>query len=111
MTGSGIFQLIALLVVLAVTAPLLGRYLAAVYGGRADGSAPGDRSSFRSSADLPVAGRPENEQRWTGYAFSLLAFSAVRFVFLYAMQRVQEHLPLNPTNAERWRSSPRGTPR
>ena len=38
MSGAGLFQLIALLVVLAVTAPPLGRYMAAVYGARADGS-------------------------------------------------------------------------
>ena len=32
MSGAGLFQLIALLVVLALTAPPLGRYMAAVYG-------------------------------------------------------------------------------
>ena len=41
MSGAGLFQLIALLVVLGVTAPPLGRYMAAVYGGRADGSSAG----------------------------------------------------------------------
>ena len=36
------------------------------------------------------------EQRWTQYAASLLAFSAVCFVFTYAIQRLQGILPLNP---------------
>ncbi len=43
MTGAGLFQFVALLAVLALTAPPLGRYMAAVYGSRGDGSAPGDR--------------------------------------------------------------------
>ena len=37
MSGAGLFQLIAIFVVLALTAPPLGRYMAAVYGSRADG--------------------------------------------------------------------------
>ena len=49
MTGAGLFQFIALLVVLGLTAPPLGRYMAAVYGSRPDGSAPGIGSSRRSS--------------------------------------------------------------
>jgi len=36
------------------------------------------------------------EQRWTQYTASLLAFSAVCFVFTYAIQRLQGVLPLNP---------------
>ena len=40
--------------------------------------------------------KEEVEQRWTQYAASLLAFSAVCFVFTYAIQRLQGFLPLNP---------------
>ena len=32
---------------------------------------------------------PEQEQRWTVYAFSVLAFSVVGLLLLYAMQRLQ----------------------
>ncbi len=42
---------------------------------------------------------PDQEQRWTVYAFSVLAFSVVGIIVLYAMQRFQAVLPLNPTNA------------
>jgi K+-transporting ATPase ATPase A chain len=38
------------------------------------------------------------EQRWSTYALSLLAFSFVSVVFLYALQRLQGHLPLNPNH-------------
>jgi K+-transporting ATPase ATPase A chain len=37
------------------------------------------------------------EQRWTGYALALLAFSLVSVLFLYALLRLQGVLPLNPT--------------
>jgi len=35
------------------------------------------------------------DQRWPTYARSLLAFSAVSVLFLYALQRFQSHLPLS----------------
>ena len=41
----------------------------------------------------------DQEQRWTVYAFSVLAFSMVGALILYVMQRVQGSLPLNPTHA------------
>jgi K+-transporting ATPase ATPase A chain len=40
---------------------------------------------------------PDREQRWNVYALSLIAFSGVSILLLYAMQRLQGALPLNPT--------------
>jgi K+-transporting ATPase ATPase A chain len=37
-----------------------------------------------------------HEMRWTEYAVSLLLFSVVSMLVLYAMQRLQAVLPLNP---------------
>jgi K+-transporting ATPase ATPase A chain len=39
---------------------------------------------------------PRKGQTWLAYAFSLLAFSAAAFFFLYAILRLQNLLPLNP---------------
>ena len=39
---------------------------------------------------------PSREQNWITYSFAMLAFSAAGFVSLYAMQRLQNYLPLNP---------------
>ena len=39
---------------------------------------------------------PEREQRWTGYALSLLAFSLLGLLVTYAIERLQHLLPLNP---------------
>src|SRR6476660_9645933 len=40
--------------------------------------------------------REEQEQRWTTYTASLLAFSVFAFLFTYALMRLQGFLPLNP---------------
>jgi len=44
-----------------------------------------------------VTGVDENhEMRWTEYAGAMLLFSVVSMLVLYAMERLQMHLPLNP---------------
>ncbi len=40
--------------------------------------------------------RETSEQRWTQYSASVIAFSLVGFLFVYAIQRLQGLLPLNP---------------
>ena len=52
--------------------------------------------------DLPRRRRRprSSEQRWTGYAHSVLAFSAVSILGLYLLQRVQGALFLNPTDVK-----------
>ncbi|HVM64476.1 MAG TPA: potassium-transporting ATPase subunit KdpA [Acidimicrobiales bacterium] len=95
MTAAAWAEVALLIVVLAVCAPLGGRYLAAVYG---SGAAPGDRVfGWVERPIYRVCGiDPEGEQRWTTYAYSLLAFSLVSVLVLYAQLRLQGHLPLNP---------------
>ena len=39
-----------------------------------------------------------HEMRWTEYAAAMLLFSVVSMLVLYAMQRLQNFLPLNPNN-------------
>ncbi len=93
-------QLAFLIALLAISIPLLGGYMAKVYG---DGPAPGDRLFLPVERAIYRVGRvdPEREQRWTVYAFSVLAFSVVGLLLLYAMQRLQTVLPFNPTHAPR----------
>ncbi len=97
MTFAGWAQLIALIVALGITAPLLGRYMANVYTGapsRLDKVfGPVERLIYRACRI-----DPEREQRWNVYALSLLAFSIVGFLLLYLIQRIQDGLPFNPTD-------------
>ncbi len=95
MSASAWLQVGFLIALLAISTPLLGSYLARVYGG---GKAPGDRVFLPVEKLIYRACRvdPEREQRWNVYAYSLLAFSAVSGLILYAQLRLQGHLPLNP---------------
>jgi K+-transporting ATPase ATPase A chain len=98
MEVSGVVLLLAMVAAILVSTPLLGRYMAKVFGGA---EAPGDRvfAPVERLIYRMLRVDEKREQRWTGYAMSLLAFSVVGVVFLYAIQRVQEHLPLNPSDA------------
>lgn len=98
MTGANWIQLLSLIAAVLMGTRLLGPYLAAVFGG---GTAPGDRlfSPIERLVYRLSGVNPEREQRWTVYAVSLLAFSAVSVIGLYLLQRVQEWLPFNPTDA------------
>jgi len=99
MTAAGWLQLLALIILLAVSVPILGTYMAKVFGGK---KAPGDRFFTPIERGIYRLGGidPEREQKWTIYALALLAFSLFSVVFLYVLQRVQEHLPLNPTHVK-----------
>ena len=45
-----------------------------------------------------MPGDPASEQRWTTYAFAVVAFSLASFLLLYGLQRLQGVLPFNPTD-------------
>jgi K+-transporting ATPase ATPase A chain len=81
MSGAGLFQLLLLALLLAVTAPPLGRYLAAVYAtpGERTKPPPGERFFAPIERRLYRLVRVDQgrEQRWNVYAISLLAFSVV----------------------------------
>src|SRR3984957_10210968 len=61
-------------------------------------SAPGDRVFLPVERFIYrlIGVDEEGEQRWRGYAMSLLAFSLVSLLFTYALLRLQGHLPFNP---------------
>ena len=102
MSWQNILQFIALAALLAVTVPPLGRYIAAVYGARDDGSAPGDRvfNPIERTIYRVLGVDHRREQRWNVYAVSLVAFSMVSILVLYVILRMQGSLPFNPTDRE-----------
>jgi K+-transporting ATPase ATPase A chain len=95
MSAAGWFQLIVFVALIFALTPLLGGYMAKVWGNK---KAPGDRVFLPVERFVyRVCGvDPDSEQRWTSYAFSLLAFSMVSVLVVYGLQRLQGHLPLNP---------------
>jgi K+-transporting ATPase ATPase A chain len=85
------------LVVLLVLVKPLGWYMARVYEGEPIGLdrvlRPVERFIYRLSG---VRHAEREEMDWKGYAIAFLLFSAVDFLFLYALLRLQQFLPLNP---------------
>ncbi len=78
------------IVLLALAKPL-GAYMANVYEGRYRFLAPLENLIYR------VAGaRPEDDMDWKRYLWATLWFNFIGFAAVYALQRLQGLLPLNP---------------
>ena len=95
MTVNGILQIAIYLIVLLLLVKPLGGFMARVYQGertvlgRALG--PVERLTYRL-----IGVNPEQEMGWKTYAVAVLVFSVFGMLFLYALQRLQGILPLNP---------------
>jgi len=95
MTANGWFQILLFFgLVLLVTKPL-GIFMTRVFNRERTFMDPVLRPIERIL--YRVTGVDEDhEMRWTEYAISMLLFSVVSMIVLYAMERLQGYLPLNP---------------
>jgi K+-transporting ATPase ATPase A chain len=94
-TSHGLLSCALFLAVLLALAAPLGAYMARVYGGEAKLArrvlGPVERLLYR------MAGvREDADMHWTSYAKALLAFNLAGLLVVYALQRLQSVLPLNP---------------
>jgi K+-transporting ATPase ATPase A chain len=95
MTSVGLLQIAAFFgVILLVTRPV-GLFMSRLFQGERTFLHPVARPVERLVYRL-CGVREDEEQRWTQYAASLLAFSFFAFLFSYALMRLQGVLPLNP---------------
>ncbi|MFD1626305.1 potassium-transporting ATPase subunit KdpA [Azospirillum griseum] len=95
MTVNGWIQILLFIALVVAVARPLGGFMTRVFtGGRTPLSPlldPVERALYR------LAGvEADREQHWVSYAVSAMLFSAVSLLLLYAMQRLQAVLPLNP---------------
>ena len=81
-------QIAVLVLLLAICVPLLGRFLAHVY--TSERHLAVERVTYRA-----LRLDPEADQHWRTYAMSVLGFSLVGVLVLYAIGRLQQHLPLS----------------
>ena len=95
MTTNGFLQIGFYLVVLVALAKPLGWYMARVYEGQSVWLdrflGPVERGIYRLCGI-----RAFEEMGWKTYGMAMLLFSAAGVLFLYALQRLQGYLPLNP---------------
>jgi potassium-transporting ATPase potassium-binding subunit len=95
MTLVGWAQIALVLALVLACAVPLSRFIAGVYAGERNFLSPVlgpvERGFYR------LAGvDPAREQDWFAYTIAMLVFSIVGFLSLYAVQRLQMFLPLNP---------------
>lgn len=86
-TTAGLVFLAALIVALVAAHVPLGDYMYRVYSAKRHSRV--ERAIYRV-----IGANPDSEQTWGGYARSVLAFSAIGIVALFALQLTQGHLPL-----------------
>jgi potassium-transporting ATPase potassium-binding subunit len=97
MNANGLLQLGLFLAVLMLSVKPLGWYMARVYEGRPCGL--GWAVGWLERLTYRVCGiDPREEMPWTGYAKAMLIFNLLGFAAVYALQRAQGLLPLNPQN-------------
>jgi K+-transporting ATPase ATPase A chain len=87
-------ELGAFVLVLTLITPVLGRYLAAVFG---DGAhLPGAAGAVEAGIYRLCRIDPAREMSWTAYLAAVVIFTAVSMAALFALLCTQQWLPLNP---------------
>src|SRR5262245_38665609 len=95
MTAIGWLQIAIYFVILTALALPLGRFMAQVFEGQRTFLTPVLRPV--EIGLYRVAGVDETrEQHWITYTVAMLLFNAAGFLLVYAFQRLQHVLPLNP---------------
>src|SRR6187431_740395 len=95
MTINGWLQILFFLLAIFLVTPALGGFMARVFTRQRTWLDPVVRPVEQLIYKLTGVDETR-EMRWTEYAVSLLLFSVVSLLVLYAMQRLQGVLPLNP---------------
>ncbi len=97
MTINGWLQLAFYVVVLLLCVKPLGLYMANVYENRPilldRVLGPVERILYRLSGT-----RPDEEMNWKTYTVAMLLFNVLGLLVVYALQRLQAALPLNPAH-------------
>jgi potassium-transporting ATPase potassium-binding subunit len=97
-SGQGITQILVYALVLIAFSYPLGIYMARVFadGRFAAGRWLGWLGSIENGFYRAIRVDPEKEQDWKSYATTVLVFTIPFLALLYAIQRLQAHLFLNP---------------
>jgi K+-transporting ATPase ATPase A chain len=94
-TFNGVAQIVVYFLLLLLITKPMGLYLTAVFSGQRTWLSPVLRPVERIL--YKISGVDENsEQDWKIYTIAMLIFSVVTLVSLYAIERLQGVLPLNP---------------
>ncbi len=97
MTTLDLIQVILFFAVLIGLTPILGNFMFKVFTGQKHFLLPVfgwlEKLTYKSSGI-----NPEEETNWKSYTFGLLLFNLIGLVFMFLIQVLQAHLPMNPAN-------------
>ena len=95
MTTNSLFQITLYVIVLLACAKPLGSYMARIYQ-----SEPAGLNRWLAALEHWIyrlcSVSPKQEMRWTDYAVAVLIFNLLGTLVVFALQRMQGLLPLNP---------------
>ena len=92
-------QIFVYLLLLVALTPLIGNYMFKVFDNRPF-KAKGIFSWIETGIYKIIGVKSESQQNWKQYAFALLSFNLLGFLFVFVIQLIQKQLPLNPQHLE-----------
>lgn len=95
MTTHSILQLLVFIFALGILVKPCGWYIAQIFQGK-PALLNGWGGKLENSLYRLCGIKPEESMTWKQFAFSLLVFNLLGFLTVYALQRLQSYLPLNP---------------
>lgn len=95
MTTLELVQIVVYFALVIVCTPLLGGYMARVYGGERTWITPVLQPVEKLLYRL-IGTKADEEQSWKQYASEMLIFNIIGFAVLFVLQLAQQALPLNP---------------
>jgi len=97
MTTQDIIQIILFFTLLIGLTPFLGNFMFKVFTGKPHAMLPLfgwlEKLTYRF-----IGVDAEDESNWKSYTFGLLVFNFIGFVFVFLLQVIQAHLPMNPAH-------------
>jgi len=92
-------QIFVYLLLLVALTPLIGNYMFKVFDNRPF-KVKGIFSWIETGIYKIIGVKSESQQNWKQYAFALLSFNLLGFLFVFVIQLIQKQLPLNPQHLE-----------
>lgn len=92
-------QIFIYLLLLVGLTPLLGNYMFNVFENKPF-KAKGILSWLENGVYKLIAVKSDSQMDWKQYAFALLSFNFLGFLFVFVIQLIQKQLPLNPQHLE-----------
>jgi potassium-transporting ATPase potassium-binding subunit len=95
METQDIIQLLLFFAFLILLTPVLGNYMYKVFTGKRHIMLP-VLGWLENLTNKFIGVNPDKETNWKMYTFGMLMFNLVGFIFVFLLQSLQAHLPMNP---------------